>query len=397
MNKRQYLALFMGRSAILVIGAGALPLLPVYAARLGAPPAVAGYYLAFTYLGLTAGKLVGGWLSDQLGRRRALLALVGLLGVPTTWAIGRVNQVWALTFSTSIVWFLGGIGVSLTNILAGLFAGPDERGKVYSFLALAAGVGGLAGGLITGPLADRWGYPAMFALLSLFFLLLPAAAFILRDLRADRALAGPGSVAGSRLRLGKGFYALLAANLIASVAFYVSGLGRSFSMNRLGYSAAAISSTAAVSSAIALPLLPLIGRLSDRLGRKRFLILCYLISAAGLVALSLASSLWHFWIAVALSTFSSTTARAIGPALTNDLLPAESLGRGLGMYSAVESMGAIVGFAGTGHAVQSLGMRPALIAGAVLPLLSILLLVPVRQVEAATEHPGPRLGGDPLA
>jgi MFS family permease len=237
----------------------------------------------------------------------------------------------------------------------------------------------------------------MFALLSLFFLLLPAAAFILRDPCADRVLAGQKSVAGSRLRLGKGFYALLAANLIASVAFYVSGLGRSFSMNRLGYTAAAISSTAAVSSAVALPLLPLIGRLSDRLGRKRFLILCYLISAAGLVALSLSSSLWHFWIAVALSTFSSTTARAIGPALTNDLLPAESLGRGLGMYSAVESMGAIVGFAGTGHAVQSLGMMPTLIAGAGLPLLSILLLVPVRQAEAAAEHSGRRLGGDPLA
>jgi MFS family permease len=219
----------------------------------------------------------------------------------------------------------------------------------------------------------------------------------LRDPHADRVLAGQRSVAGSKVRLGRGFYALLAANLIASVAIYLSGLGRSLNMNRLGFSAAAISSTGAVSSALALPLLPLIGRLSDRLGRKRFLILGYLISASGLVALSLSSSLWHFWIAVALSTLASITARAIGPALTNDLLPAESLGRGLGLYSAVESVGAVVGFAGTGHAVQSLGMMPTLIAGAGLPLLSILLLVPVRQAQAAAERPGPRLKGDPRA
>jgi MFS family permease len=393
MNKKQYLALFLVHFGGYIVGA-VLPLLPVYAARLGAPPAVTGYYLAFVYLALTAGTLAGGWLSDRFGRRRALLALAGVLGIPATWAIGRVNQVWALTLATAVTWFVGGVGLALTSILAGLFAGSGERGKVYGFLSLAAGAGGLVGGLIVGPLADRWGYPTMFALVALFLLLWPAAALVIRDPRADRVLASERAVNGGRLRLGKSFYALLAVNLVAAVSVFVGILGRSLGMNALGFAAAAISSTGAISSGVSLPLRPLIGRLSDRLGRKQFLILAYLVSAASLVALSLSTSLWHFWLAVVLQALSGAVAQSVGPALANDLLPSECLGRGLGLYNASNWIGAVVGFVGTGYAVQGLGLTSTLVWSAVLPLISILLLVPVRKASAPAEHPSARLEGD---
>ena len=379
MGMRHFLVLFLSILAPYVVGAGALPLLPVYAAKLGAPPAITGYYLAFAYLAVTAGALTSGWLSDRFGHRRALLALAGVLGVPATWALGRVSSVWALTLSTAAVWFLGGIGMALTSILAGLFAGAGERGKVYGFLSLTGGLGALIGGLITGPLVDRWGYPTMFALLSVFFTLWPLAALVLRDERADRVITDERPGAGSRLRLGKSFYLLFAASLVASVASFAGGLGRSLSMNALGFAAAAISSTGAVSSALTLPVPLLIGRLSDRLGRKRFLFLCYLVSTASLVLLSLSSSLWHFWMAVALGALSNVISRAVGPALANDLVPRQSLGRGLGLYDATNWIGAVVGFASTGHAVQRLGLTTALLAGSALPLVSILLLVLIRQ------------------
>jgi MFS family permease len=111
------------------------------------------------------------------------------------------------------------------------------------------------------------------------------------------------------------------------------------------------------------------------------LLLSYLISAAGLVLLSFSSALWHFWVAVALTGLSFSIGSTVGQALANDLIPRESLGRGLGLFGATSWMGAIVGFAGTGQAVQHLGLTPTLIAGATLPLISILLLAPVRQVK----------------
>ncbi|UCF76569.1 MAG: VCBS repeat-containing protein [Betaproteobacteria bacterium] len=51
---------------------------------------------------------------------------------------------------------LGGSGRTLISIQAGILAGADERGKAYGLLSLAGGVGSMLGGLITGPLADRW-------------------------------------------------------------------------------------------------------------------------------------------------------------------------------------------------------------------------------------------------
>jgi MFS family permease len=168
-----------------IVGAGALPLLPVYAARLGAPPVVTGYYLAFAYLALAMGSLVAGWLCDRFGRSRTWLALAGLVGVPVTWGIGRAANVWQLSALTAGLWFLGGIGMTLTSILAGLSARPDERGKVFGFLSLTAGLGTLIGGLITGPLVDRRGYPAMFAVLSAVMALWAVAALFLEDRAAQ--------------------------------------------------------------------------------------------------------------------------------------------------------------------------------------------------------------------
>jgi MFS family permease len=378
MNKRQFATLSVSSFVPSALGSGALPLLPVYAAKLGAPPSITGYYLAFAYLAVVAGTMIGGWLSDRFGRRRALLALAGVLAVPATWAMGRVSSVWALCLVTAAVWFLGGAGMAVTGILVNLSAEESERGKVHGFMSLAAGVGSLIGSLVSGYLVDRFGFARMFALLSLVAVLWPLAALFQRDHRAPRtkANAKPAAEGG---RLGKGFYLLSGASLVIAIAGFVGMMGRSMRMSALGYPATAISSTMALSSALTLPLPLLIGWLSDRLGRKRFLILGYLVAAVGLTILSRSSSLWHFAVAVTLSGLSGSIRGVVGAALADDLIPRESLGRGLGLFGCTGWVGAIIGFAGTGQAVQHLGLTPTLVGGAALPLIALLLLVPLRQ------------------
>jgi MFS family permease len=390
MNKRQFAALSVSNFVPSVLGAGALPLLPVYAARLGAPPAITGYYLAFAYLAVVAGTMVGGWLSDRCrcspmrdtgqSCRRVLLALAGALAVPATWAMGRVGSVWGLCLVTAAVWFLGGAGMAVTSILVNLSADESERGKVHGLMSLAAGVGSLVGSLLSGFLVDCYGFTTMFALLSLVAVLWPLAALFLRDQRAPQAEDKPNSVAQGG-RLGKGFYLLSAASLVVAIAGFVGMMGRSMSMSALGYPATAISSTMALSSALTLPLPLLIGWLSDRLGRKRFLVIGYLIAAVGLTVLSRSSALWHFAVAVILTGLSGSIRGVVAPALADDLIPRESLGRGLGLFSSTGWVGAIVGFAGTGQAVQHLGLTTTLICGAVLPLVALFLLVPVGRTQ----------------
>jgi MFS family permease len=176
---------------------------------------------------------------------------------------------------------------------------------------------------------------------------------------------------------------LFLASLAAGVAVFVRTLGTSLAMDDLGFGSAAISSTAAVAGAVTLPLPLLMGWLSDRLGRKRFLTLGYLGGVVGLLTLAGAASLWHFWVAAALATLMVNMNNGVGSALVTDLVPQASLGRGMSLFTTTTWVGGIVGFAVTGRAIQSFGASATFIAGAFLPLMAILLVIPIREARHA--------------
>jgi len=175
MSKKQILALFVCSLVPWTVGNGLVPLLPVYATQLGADPAAAGYYLAFSYFALAVGAVAAGWLSDRLRRRKMPLIISGLAGIPIAWLIGRVGNIWGLSMLTAMLWFCGGLGLALIGILTGLSAGDDERGKVFGILSLTTGLGALIGGLTTGFIVDRWGFPTMFTAVAVFLILWPLA------------------------------------------------------------------------------------------------------------------------------------------------------------------------------------------------------------------------------
>ena len=381
MSKKQLFALFVCSLIPWTAGNGLLPLLPVYATQLGAAPAVTGYYLSFSYLALATGTIVTGWLSDKLQRRKTLFIVISVVIIPAMWLMSRATNIWHLAALTATVWFLGGMMLTLVSILAGLFAEETERGKVFGILSLTGGLGALIGGLMTGLIADRWGYPTMFATLSLFLGLSPLVALLLEDKVVARSLRSEASTAGERTGLGARFFLLLFANTAASIGVFVGRLGTSLAMNELIFLSAAISSTGAIGGAVTLPLSPLVGWLSDRVGRKRLLVVCYLAGTVGLLVLAASISLWHFWVSASLVSVLSIVGSSVGSALVTDLVPQESLGRGISLFTTTAWVGGIIGFAGTGYAVQNLGMTSTFVIGAFLPLIAIILLIPIRRAE----------------
>ena len=96
-----------------------MPLLPIYAARMGASPAVVGNYLALIFFALAVGTMIGGWLAARVRRYRALLLLVGIVGAPVTWLMGQVGAIWQLLLLNAFLWFAIGIALALVNIVVG--------------------------------------------------------------------------------------------------------------------------------------------------------------------------------------------------------------------------------------------------------------------------------------
>jgi MFS family permease len=149
-------------------------------------------------------------------------------------------------------------------------------------------------------------------------------------------------------------------------------------MEEMGFSAKAISSAAAVGGIVALGASLLAGWLSDRIGRKWLLAVCYFGGAVGLIVLVVATSLVHFWAVAVLLSLVGSVAGGIGSALVTDLVPQETLGRGLSLFSAMGWVGGIIGYAGTGYAIENVGLAPTVITGALVSLAAIVLLVPIR-------------------
>mgnify|MGYP001126658304 CR=1 FL=1 len=245
MEKRQLVLLFGCSLIPWTIGNGIMPLLPVYAGKLGASSAESGAYLAIAYVAITLGALSASWISGRFGRKGPLAA-VGLLAVPLTWLTGQVTNLWQLTAVTAALWLLGGMGFALTSILAGLCARPEERGRVFGVLSMSGPVGALIGGLAAGPLVDGWGFAAMFLAFALAALAWPVMALLVKDMRIDRPGSEKRASSEPPPALGGMFWLLFTASLVVMVANMAGVLGRSLVMDNLGFSAAAISGTGAV-------------------------------------------------------------------------------------------------------------------------------------------------------
>jgi DHA1 family multidrug resistance protein-like MFS transporter len=150
------------------------PILPLYVQSLlpdGQRLAtLAGLVVAATGVASTISALLIGTISDRFGRRLTLLVCMlaaAITCLPQAF-VGTVWQLLLLRIATGLA--LGGMLPIVQAIFTELTP-PDRRGMGFGILA-AAGSIGLGGGPLTGSLvAARFGIPAVFLVMTPFFLL----------------------------------------------------------------------------------------------------------------------------------------------------------------------------------------------------------------------------------
>jgi len=185
----------------------------------------------------------------------------------------------------------------------------------------------------------------------------------------------------SALGLGQALHLLILAFFIGSVGLFVVRMVRSLAMNSLGFDATAIASTSVVMGLVGLPLTPLAGWLSDRLGRKRLIMAAFAIALVGRCWLVFAAQLWHFWGGMALDAVLGV-AEPVKNAWVSDLAPRESLGRALSIVSVSGWVGGVLGFGVAGLMVERLGVAWTFAITAISMVVAIGLLIPIRMAAA---------------
>ena len=418
MSRRPLIAMSVAYLLLLCAAYGTGRLWPVYVARLGGGASATGIFTAAGDLAMIVATLLSGWLAERYRRRKGLFYLSCVLFAATWWLMSRAVTWQQLTLINVFGGFTFGIAANLIIILTGLLAGETERGRSFGLLTFMIGASLLVGGLVCGPIADRWGFPALFVMDAFVCLacLLPGLLFAepveaARPAPVRTAAPLPGGTAAPQTprpvaqpavglaALGRGYCLVAGAALVWALASFGGGLGRLIAMNQLGFTATAISLTTAIGGAMSLPTPLVMGWLSDRLGRKGLLLLCMAAGLVSLLALAFARSLWSFWGASALLAL-MMSAQPLLQALATDLLPAESVGVGLSLLSGATSAGLFGSALGIGVAIQQLGARPSFLIAALTPLVAIALLLPIRARDDRSRcmsTTGSKQGGDNAA
>jgi DHA1 family tetracycline resistance protein-like MFS transporter len=376
-SKRQIAALFVCSMIPYLMGNAQISLLPLYLQRLGADPSSNGLSLAVIELALAAGTFSSGWIANRVGRHKQILAGAALFSFPFSFLMSEVTNINLLLLLLGVGWFLGGLALGILNILVGMMAGENERGKVFGILGLSAGVGTMIGAVMAGNLVEHWDFPTMFKVVACAQLLLPLAALQLntRDLKRSH----PQGVVRRQPwnAMGGVFFVLMTIGIIVNGSTVVAAFGRPLLMDQTRFDANSIASVSAFAGAVSIPVPLIVGWLSDRIGRYRLLILCCLMVAFSVALHALASSLWHFWAVAAIGT-GNPASIAILSALVTDLAPADVLEKSLAWVVGGVWLGGVVGFLFTGYVVEQFGLTISFLLGGALPLLGVLLLVVMR-------------------
>lgn len=374
-KNKQLIYLFLCNFSILFTGFGLFPLLPLYAAEFGANAALIGFYLAVTYIAISIGSILAGQLSERLSRKTLFLA-AGLVGMPALVLLGQANALWQVVVLTALVWFVGGIGLSISNILTGLYTTSATRGKAFGMLALASPLGAVIGGLTVGRLVEWGGYSLMFTGLAIVWTMWPVLALTrVKDTPTCISPAGrPAPAPASSQRPGTVFLFLLATVLLASMTVSVGRMGLSLAMKSEQFSAGAVSTANAIGGLVTIPVTLLIGILSDKLGRKRLLVFGYVIAMGSAAMLVRAQELWQFWVISSLVLSSRSVITAMSPAYATDLLSRRSLGKALPLVGTMNWVSGVIGFAGAGYVLDMFGAVSLYGAAALASFIGIMML-----------------------
>lgn len=295
---RQVLALSVARLGDAVGNSILFLILPLYVAKLPAPlvglPVATRVGLALSLYGLVSalGQPVAGALSDRLGRRKPLI-LAGLLLM----ALGT----WAFTAIGSYSGLLGlrvlqGLGVALTipTSLAIMSSATSQatRGGSMGIYTTMRMIGLASGPLLAGVLYQRYGFDAAFYVGTGFVLL--GAALVQAWVRDEGGAASGGTPRRFRL-FEKGVVTLPmlglgTATLTMAASFSMMGALENEFNARLEQSALAF---AVAFSALMVSRLLLqfpIGRWSDRVGRKPFVVIGLVLMAPATALLGFAAT-----------------------------------------------------------------------------------------------------------
>lgn len=324
-----------------------LPVIPLYAAELGAREAHVGFIMGAFALAAMVPRPIAGDLADRLGRRPLVLlgTAIFLLAPLGYAAVGSIPGLLVLRL------FHGtgmGLGPTAATVMATDLTPPERRGAAMGIYSLASAVALAAGPYVGGELVRRIGFTATFLVATAIEAVALTLAWTLPETRPSagsapgpiRASVASAATTGVVARFWRRWFSTAAvypAGLVLALYVSYGGLAALLPLfaerRRLGNPGLFYTVFALVSLAVRSPA----GRLSDRVGRRAVIAPALAISGASLVLLGLAASQRAFLGAAVLYGVGFGAGQPALLAMTADRVTPGERGRAIGtLYTAWE-------------------------------------------------------------
>jgi MFS family permease len=347
-----------------------LPLLPLYATELGAPPRVLGLLTSTFAVTNAVSQLGTGFLTERWGSRRMMTAGVGLYATMNALIATAASAFWLLAWR-SIAGFGGGAMIVAERIYVAQVTRPDRRAFANGIISAAQSAGTVAGPAVGSIAAAIGGLRAPFvlvavtsaiALVGTLFLPSPAA----KSTRVSHEADGTHDP----IQYGA-LAALLIANLalLASYGAFITTYA-TLATSRLAWSVVDVGIAFSALGAGSIVLGPWLAHLGDRVGRRRIALFAPLpITAFGFALVTGLPQIAVFGMAF-LAGGGLTAFTASWYALLADTAGERRLERTFGVISAASTGGIVLG----ALTAAELWSRVDIVAGMVLagatPLLT---------------------------
>lgn len=314
------------------------PLVPAYRNELGLTDGATGILVAAYAAGSLLLALPAGWFASRFNPRKAVI--VGLLGVGVSSVLfGFASQLAVLEVSRFL---LGAFGTLLWagGLSWAISSTPvAKRGQVMGTLLAAAVAGELVGPPV-GALADEVGTEWVFGGTLVLALLLIAVA---RTVPAAAEADGQTAREAARAVTASGVRAWLLAMIAVigpSIALGSILLLAPLRFDDLGLSAWLLAGMFLAMSVVEMIVGPIVGRVSDRRGRRKPYLIGLAIMASCLVPVAFATSPWV--LAALLAVYSAGS----GFAFTTSMTMVTDLATRAGLNQGYSSAASAIGWAG---------------------------------------------------
>lgn len=358
--------------ACVMVGNGLIvPVLPIYGAELSASSTLVG--MLVTIFGVTrlAANFPAGALFRRIGPRALLVVGSALLMLGAVGAALSENSLTLLLVWRGVQGVGSGVFLTTVGVLVALRSVAGRRGRMLASYQTAifvgAGIGPTIGGYLAGAFgvsAPFWAYAlaAAVALVAAVLYVHPSTidtATVPARVPLRRTLWHPQYVANLAMSFSAGFVRTAALwQLVPLVA-----------ATHHGMSLALIGIAVTVTSLANVAVLPISGRLVDRLGWRVPPWVAAIVQALALATVGLSASTVAFWVAI---TVIGITGGFIGPALATSMVeitPTAALGSATGLQRTVGDAGFVLGPVVVGGLMDLAGLTDAgamlLVAGLV--------------------------------